>query len=197
MCSTDLYLSTRALRSGVNTCLFGITPPPYSAVTKARVHQRSPIIPPMNNTPSECLELYKTRISSSLSVVSGSPCLSSFQRAGFSTETHGHMQKQERFVFLLPSQPPGALISSNITPFSPRSAYILNSGRGSCDNARGIFIPVDHQRCLDSMTSPSQEFQQQLPKLLKFAARAEAQEAFTRQPAGKDGRVPPSASALY
>lgn len=43
----------------------------------------------MNNTPSECLELHTTRISSSLSVVSDSPCLSFFHHMGLEKEMDG------------------------------------------------------------------------------------------------------------
>lgn len=108
----------------VNTCLFGISARPLlSPAPKARVHWRSPIIPPMNNTPSECLELYKTRISSSLSVVSGSPCLSFFHHKGLSAETYGHREKQKPCfhicVFDLKT-----LISSSITRLSALSFFI-------------------------------------------------------------------------
>lgn len=47
-------------------CLFVQCKAPARAL-----HRRSPISPPGNNTPLECLEFYTTRISSSLSVVSG------------------------------------------------------------------------------------------------------------------------------
>lgn len=160
------------------------------------MHQRSLIIPPMSNTPLECLELYKTRISSSLSVVSGSPCLSFFHHTGLSTETYGRIQKQKLLFTCLCFQPEGCdifhynLMKVSFSVFSLLYAvYILNSSKDSCDNALGIFIPVDNQRCLDSMTSCSQEFQHQLPKLLKFTTRTEAVGTFIQKPTSKNSRV--------
>lgn len=91
----------------VNTCLFDISFP-LSAALKARICLRSAkprrercvgahrLSHPVNNTPSECLELYTTRISSSLSVVSDPLCLSFFHCMSLDTEMDRQILGRQR-----------------------------------------------------------------------------------------------------
>lgn len=78
---SPVWHQVSTLRGSKGPCLFVQRKAPARALRR-----RSPISSPGNNTPSECLELYTTRISSSLSVVSGSPCLSFFHCTGLETE---------------------------------------------------------------------------------------------------------------